>query len=51
MNRLYYGDNLEVLRNYIDDESVDLIYIDPPFNSNQAYNVIFSEADGILNVS
>lgn len=46
MNRLYYGDNLEILRNYIDDESVDLIYIDPPFNSNQAYNVIFSEADG-----
>ena len=44
--RLYFGDNLDILRNHIPDESVDLIYIDPPFNSNQAYNVIFSEADG-----
>ena len=46
MNQLYYGDNLDILRNHIPDESVDLIYIDPPFNSNQAYNVIFNEADG-----
>lgn len=46
MNMLYYGDNLEILREHISDESVDLIYIDPPFNSNQAYNVIFSETDG-----
>ena len=46
MNQLYYGDNLYILRNHIPDESIDLIYIDPPFNSNQAYNVIFSEADG-----
>ncbi len=46
MNRLYYGDNLDILQNHIADESVDLIYIDPPFNSNQAYNVIFREADG-----
>ena len=45
-NQLYYGDNLDILRAHIPDESVDLIYIDPPFNSNQAYNVIFSEADG-----
>ena len=45
-NQLYYGDNLDILRNHIPDESVDLIYIDPPFNSNQAYNVIFSEKDG-----
>lgn len=45
-NQLYYGDNLDILRNHIPDESIDLIYIDPPFNSNQAYNVIFSEADG-----
>jgi site-specific DNA-methyltransferase (adenine-specific) len=45
-NRLYYGDNLDILRTHIPDESVDLIYIDPPFNSNQAYNVIFSERDG-----
>ncbi len=33
MNKLYYGDNLTVLKNCIDDESVDLIYLDPPFNS------------------
>lgn len=45
-NQLFYGDNLEILRNHIPSESVDLIYIDPPFNSNQAYNVIFSESDG-----
>ena len=45
-NQLYYGDNLDILRAHIPDESVDLIYIDPPFNSNQAYNVIFSETDG-----
>ncbi len=41
MNTLYYGDNLEVLRKTIEDESVDLVYLDPPFNSNRAYNVIF----------
>ncbi len=46
MNQLYYGDNLNILRTHIPDDSVDLIYIDPPFNSNQAYNVIFSETDG-----
>jgi site-specific DNA-methyltransferase (adenine-specific) len=45
-NILYYGDNLDILRKYIANESVDLIYIDPPFNSNQAYNVIFSEPNG-----
>ena len=38
-NTLYFGDNLYILRDYIADESVDLIYLDPPFNSNQAYNV------------
>lgn len=46
MNRLYYGDNLEILRRYIADESVDLVYLDPPFNSNQNYNVLFKEQDG-----
>ncbi len=46
MNQLYYGDNLEVLRRYIKDESVDLIYLDPPFKSNQDYNVLFAEKDG-----
>jgi 16S rRNA G966 N2-methylase RsmD len=37
-NVLYYGDNLDILRRYIADESVDLIYLDPPFNSNRDYN-------------
>ena len=45
-NRLYYGDNLNVLREYIADESIDLIYLDPPFNSRQDYNVLFAEKDG-----
>jgi site-specific DNA-methyltransferase (adenine-specific) len=45
---LYYGDNLQILRNphYFPDESVDLIYLDPPFKSNQDYNVLFAEQDG-----
>lgn len=43
---LYFGDNLEILRRYIKDDSVDLIYLDPPFNSNATYNVLFSERDG-----
>lgn len=46
MNTLYFGDNLDVLRRYIDDESVDLVYLDPPFNSDQNYNVLFAEQDG-----
>ena len=46
MNTLYYGDNLDVLRRYIKDESVDLIYLDPPFNSNANYNVLFAEKNG-----
>jgi 16S rRNA G966 N2-methylase RsmD len=37
-NYLYYGDNLEILRRYVKDESVDLVYLDPPFNSAQNYN-------------
>jgi len=45
-NLLYYGDNLDILRHYVKDESVDLIYLDPPFNSNATYNVLFSEQDG-----
>jgi site-specific DNA-methyltransferase (adenine-specific) len=40
-NHLYYGDNLKVLRDSIRDGSVDLIYLDPPFNSNASYNVLF----------
>ena len=46
MNKLYYGDNLDILQNYIRDESVDLIYLDPPFNSNATYNVLFSQQNG-----
>lgn len=45
-NKLYFGDNLSILRDYIDDESVDLIYLDPPFNSNANYNVLFAEKSG-----
>jgi DNA modification methylase len=45
-NKLYYGDNLDVLKLYVKDESVDLIYLDPPFNSRQDYNVLFAEKDG-----
>ncbi|MGA2672556.1 MAG: DNA methyltransferase [Terracidiphilus sp.] len=45
-NKLYYGDNLEVLKLYVKDESVDLVYLDPPFNSRQDYNVLFAEKDG-----
>ena len=45
-NVLYYGDNLDILRRYIPDASVDLIYLDPPFNSNRDYNVIFRDESG-----
>ena len=47
-NVLYYGDNLQILRNadYFPTESIDLIYLDPPFKSNQDYNVLFAEQDG-----
>lgn len=45
-NVLYYGDNLAVLREHLRDESVDLVYLDPPFNSNKDYNVLFEEHDG-----
>ena len=46
MKRLYYGDNLQVLRENIPDECIDLIYLDPPFNSNANYNVLFKNATG-----
>jgi site-specific DNA-methyltransferase (adenine-specific) len=45
-NTLYYGDNLQVLRQHIKNESVDLIYLDPPFNSNRNYNVLFKDETG-----
>jgi site-specific DNA-methyltransferase (adenine-specific) len=46
MNHLYYGDNLTVLRESVGTASVDLIYLDPPFNSNAGYNVLFKAPDG-----
>ena len=45
-NILYYGDNLEILRKYIPDNSIDLIYLDPPFNSKATYNVLYKEPTG-----
>lgn len=46
MSQLHYGDNLDVLREHVADESVDLIYLDPPFNSNAQYNILFKSPDG-----
>ncbi|HZH32909.1 MAG TPA: DNA methyltransferase [Pyrinomonadaceae bacterium] len=45
-NKLYYGDNLEVLRKYVRDETIDLCYIDPPFNSKRNYNQIYNNIGG-----
>jgi site-specific DNA-methyltransferase (adenine-specific) len=45
-NKLFFGDNLDIMRDHIPDESVDLIYLDPPFNSKASYNVLFAEKDG-----
>jgi site-specific DNA-methyltransferase (adenine-specific) len=45
-NKLFFGDNLDIMRNYLQDESVDLIYLDPPFNSKASYNVLFQEKNG-----
>jgi 16S rRNA G966 N2-methylase RsmD len=46
LNTLYYDDNLDILRRYVGAESIDLVYLDPPFKSNQDYNVLFAEQDG-----
>ena len=46
LNCLFYGDNLDILRLHIPDDSVDLVYLDPPFNSNASYNVLFAERNG-----
>ena len=46
MSLLFYGDNLDVLREHVGDESVDLIYLDPPFNSNASYNILFKSPAG-----
>lgn len=45
-NMLYYGDNLDILRRYIKDDTIDLVYLDPPFKSQQDYNVLFAERNG-----
>ncbi len=46
MNTLYYGDNLQILKDFIPNESIDLIYLDPPFNSKADYNILFKEING-----
>ena len=46
-NTLFYGDNLPILRDYIPEECIDLIYLDPPFNSNRSYNVLFKDESGL----
>lgn len=46
MRHLYYGDNLDVLKRHIKDESVDLVYLDPPFKSNRDYNILFKQKNG-----
>lgn len=46
MNKLYFGDNLFVLREHIADDSIDLVYLDPPFNSNKNYNILFNSPKG-----
>ncbi|AEB09668.1 DNA methyltransferase [Desulfobacca acetoxidans] len=50
-NQLYFGDNLNILREYLPSESVDLIYLDPPFNSKATYNVLFAEKSGDASVA
>jgi DNA modification methylase len=47
VNTLYYGDNLDVLRQHVQDETIDLVYLDPPFNSQASYNVLFKEVNGV----
>jgi site-specific DNA-methyltransferase (adenine-specific) len=51
LNRLFYGDNLTVLREHVQTASVDLVYLDPPFNSRADYNVLFAEKDGTQSTS
>ena len=45
-NLLYYGDNLDILQRHVKDESVDLVYLDPPFNKSSNYNILYSEQNG-----
>jgi len=51
MNALYFGDNLHVLRDHIRDESVDLIYLAPPFNSKRDYNLLFKSPKSVAPVA
>ena len=46
-NTLFYGDNLDILRDYLIDECIDLVYLDPPFNSSRNYNVLFKDEHGL----
>ena len=46
MRALYFGDNLDILREHVRDESVDLVYLDPPFNSKRDYNLLFKTPKG-----
>ena len=50
-NTLYYGDNLDILRQHVPNESVDLIYLDPPFHSNASYKVLFKKQDRHVGVN
>jgi site-specific DNA-methyltransferase (adenine-specific) len=50
-SHLYFGDNLDVLREYVPTASVDLVYLDPPFNSNRAYNVIFARSERVADAN
>jgi site-specific DNA-methyltransferase (adenine-specific) len=45
-NILYFGVSLEILRHYVPNESIDLVYLDPPFKSDQNYNILFKEKNG-----
>ncbi|GEM_PF-3038394 len=45
-NTLFYGDNLDIMRQYMADETIDLIYLDPPFNSSRNYNVLYKDESG-----
>ncbi len=46
MGKLFFGDNLDILREYIKDESIDLVYLNPPFNSKRDYNLLFKTPKG-----
>ena len=50
-NTLYYGNNLDILRKYIEDESVDLVYLEPPFNSKADYNILYQEPTCEMSIS